>query len=78
MLESEPDWARFNDQHKFTIAVKNYHTNRNLGGGPITNGILRTSAEEPIRTPVVGMVEEITHFGYYKINRIQLSESEQS
>lgn len=70
MLAREPEWTRFDESHKFTIAVKNYYTNPDLGGGPLTGDLTSPNVDGPIRTPLVGMVEDINHYGYYELNKI--------
>ena len=69
MFEKEPVWTNFAVSHKFTLAVKNYWTKPELGGGKLTGDLL-TSDGKPIKTPLAKLIKDATHFGFYEIDKI--------
>jgi len=77
MFQKKPEFTKFNVNHSFSKSISDYWTNPLLGGGDLTKP-LKTKNVASIATPLAKMMQDTTNYGYYEINKIQLSESETS
>ena len=70
IFKEEPTWVDYNDEHDFTIALKDYWTTKTLSGGPLYESLM-TESVPGITTPLVDMIETIPTYSSFLINAVQ-------